>query len=570
MTSQLTIVVPTRDRPDFLELCLKSIFERQETIPKIIVSDNSVRETAGVEVLRKKYPFCYVRQSGQLNMVDHHNACLRLPATPWALLLHDDDELCPNVIGRLESFLSKCGNSGLVIVQARWIPESGGSFRGEEGVLRVGLDFRACPPSTIWNMAAFRQVGGFLDANGAGADYTLVVQLAYSHGVIFLPEVVGRNRIGPQQATDYSTPKRAEAILDCSIKMAQLTRTSGISARVADQLVDYMTWWIFRIIVGSLLEKHPFFVARLCRKCILESPVNGVWKDRVKREYPFLFWRPQWLSMLLFKARSWVPMSTRHWLRDHVPYLFKGMMSLRRALLRAVKAILPEPAKRVVTRWRISLDGVKSRIKMGVNVQPLSYLWGFDRGKPISRCYLEQFLHEFSSDIRGHCLEFQNPGYVPRFGGSAVSKLDILHLDESNPKATIVADLTKPNDIPANTFDCIVCTHVLHIIPEVDKAVSEMRRILKPGGVLLVAVPHISMCDPAGHELWRFTPEGLALVLAKAFGAKNVTVRAYGNSLTAAGELRGLVAHEFSNVTLNYCDPRFATEVCARAYKTKN
>jgi hypothetical protein len=97
-----------------------------------------------------------------------------------------------------------------------------------------------------------------------------------------------------------------------------------------------------------------------------------------------------------------------------------------------------------------------------------------------------------------------------------------------------------------------------------------MHRILKPGGVLLVAVPHISMCDPAEHELWRFTPEGLAVVLAKAFSAKNVTVRAYGNSLSAAGELRGLVAHEFSDVTLNYCDPRFAVEVCARAYKAKN
>jgi hypothetical protein len=81
--------------------------------------------------------------------------------------------------------------------------------------------------------------------------------------------------------------------------------------------------------------------------------------------------------------------------------------------------------------------------------------------------------------------------------------------------------------------------------------------------------PHVSMCDPGFHEIWRFTPEGLCLVLAKAFGTGSVTVRAYGNSLTAAGEIRGLIAREFSKAALDYHDPRLAVEVCARAYKSK-
>jgi SAM-dependent methyltransferase len=204
---------------------------------------------------------------------------------------------------------------------------------------------------------------------------------------------------------------------------------------------------------------------------------------------------------------------------------------------------------------------------MGIGVHPLSYLWGFDRGLPIHRYYLEQFMQECVQDIRGHCLEFQDPGYTRRLGGSAVEKSDVLHIDASNPLATIVRDLTQPNDLPSDRFDCIICTHVLHIISEIDKAVSELHRILKPGGVLLVGVPHVSMCDPGFHELWRFTAEGLALVLRKAFGASSLTVRAYGNSLTAAGEIRGLAAHEFSHATLNYHDPRFAVEVCARARK---
>ena len=85
--------------------------------------------------------------------------------------------------------------------------------------------------------------------------------------------------------------------------------------------------------------------------------------------------------------------------------------------------------------------------------------------------------------------------------------------------------------------------------------------------MVLVAVPHISMCDPQYHELWRFTPEGLSLLLAKTFAAEDVTVRAYGNSLTAAGQIRGLVPDEFTTTELESHDERFAVTVCARAVK---
>jgi len=40
------------------------------------------------------------------------------------------------------------------------------------------------------------------------------------------------------------------------------------------------------------------------------------------------------------------------------------------------------------------------------------------------------------------------------------------------------------------------------------------------------------------------------------------------DGLTAAAELRGLVAEEFSQPTLDYNDPRFAVEVCVRAVKS--
>ncbi len=241
----------------------------------------------------------------------------------------------------------------------------------------------------------------------------------------------------------------------------------------------------------------------------------------------------------------------------------------RGGVLQTLRKALPGPVKGFLRQVLTPVRTTNARMRSAVSLEPLSYVWGFDRGLPLHRYYLDRFLKEFALDIRGRCLEFQDPSYALRFGGSAIDKLDVLHIDDSNAAATIVADLTKPNDIPGDLFDCIICTHVLHVILELDKAIAELCRILKPGGVLLVAVPHISMCDPGFHELWRFTPDGLRTLLARVFDIENVTVRAYGNSLTAAGEIRGLVAGEFRAAALNYHDPRFPVEVCARAQKGK-
>jgi hypothetical protein len=245
----------------------------------------------------------------------------------------------------------------------------------------------------------------------------------------------------------------------------------------------------------------------------------------------------------------------------------KALSALARCLRKGLGRILPRPAKHFARQVLSVIRAVKARAQLTVGVQPISSRAGWDRGTTINRYYLEQFLQECSSDIFGHCLEFQSDAYTSRFGGDKVTKLDILHKDIGNDKATLVADLTKANNIPSNWFDCIICTYVLHGIFELDKAISELHRILKPGGVLLIAVPGFSRTYSEYNPLWFFTPEGLRLLLARVFAAENVSVYAYGNSLTAAGHLRGLAAHEFTKGELNYHTLEFAVGVFARARK---
>jgi SAM-dependent methyltransferase len=237
-------------------------------------------------------------------------------------------------------------------------------------------------------------------------------------------------------------------------------------------------------------------------------------------------------------------------------------------LAKGIRAMVPVPVKRTLRSTVKLMHIPQSRLRLAFGVTPLNTPWVRRRGHlQIHRYYLEAFLGEFAADIHGHCLEFQDGYYTTRFGGKQVTKLDILHKEAGNPRATMVADLTQPHAIPENLFECIICTHVLHVIRDVDRFVRELKRLLAPGGVLLLAVPHISPIYPRAHELWRFTPEGLAVVLEQVFPVDQITIRSYGNSLAAIGDLRGLVAHEFTQRELQYADESFAVEVCARARK---
>jgi len=53
-------------------------------------------------------------------------------------------------------------------------------------------------------------------------------------------------------------------------------------------------------------------------------------------------------------------------------------------------------------------------------VTPLSREFGFDRGAPVDRRYIEGFLTRHAADVRGRVLEVKDAAYTRRFGGARV------------------------------------------------------------------------------------------------------------------------------------------------------
>src|ERR1022692_2553351 len=103
-----------------------------------------------------------------------------------------------------------------------------------------------------------------------------------------------------------------------------------------------------------------------------------------------------------------VPRSARVWLRDR-QRRWRGSSGL--------------PALRVGGRVRL---GELRRL------EPVSSTFGFDRGTPIDRHYIERFLGRHAADIGGRVLEFGDARYTRRFGGHRVERSDVLHVTEGN------------------------------------------------------------------------------------------------------------------------------------------
>jgi SAM-dependent methyltransferase len=199
---------------------------------------------------------------------------------------------------------------------------------------------------------------------------------------------------------------------------------------------------------------------------------------------------------------------------------------------------------------------------------PLSDHYGRDRGTPVDRYYIEQFLAAEQQAIRGRVLEVLNREYTDRFG-TAVAASDVLDIDTDNPLATVVADLAAADAVPTGGYDCFILTQTLQYVYDARAAVAHAHRILSPGGTLLCTVPVVSRIDRSAleSEYWRFTAATCSRLFGEMFGPESVTVRARGNVLTAVAFLVGMAAEELSSGELERDDPFFPILVSVRATK---
>lgn len=198
---------------------------------------------------------------------------------------------------------------------------------------------------------------------------------------------------------------------------------------------------------------------------------------------------------------------------------------------------------------------------------PISTEWGYDRGSPVDRWYIERFLQSHSADITGRVIEVKESLYTDRFG-AGVSERAVLDVDAANEKVTHVADLAEGEALPSDSFDCFILTQTLQLIFDLPAALSHAHRILRPGGILLTTVPVTSrVVDPPLTDLWRFTPLVMSRLLGDAFPGGEAAVEGQGNLLSQVAFLNGLGVDDLTLDELERYDERFPLIVTARAVR---
>jgi peptidoglycan/xylan/chitin deacetylase (PgdA/CDA1 family) len=202
--------------------------------------------------------------------------------------------------------------------------------------------------------------------------------------------------------------------------------------------------------------------------------------------------------------------------------------------------------------------------------EAMSRRWGFDRGQPVDRYYIHQFIAAHREDIRGAVLEVMDTGMTRSFGGDRVTRSDVLDLDASNRGANVIADLRAPGGLPEGGYDCFILTQTLQLLDDPRAAIREAYRTLKPGGVLLATLPCASaVCVEYGPDadFWRVTEAGARELFTSAFAPADVEVTGFGNLLTSTAFLYGLAREELEGPELDRFDPRAPLIVGVRAVK---
>jgi SAM-dependent methyltransferase len=121
-------------------------------------------------------------------------------------------------------------------------------------------------------------------------------------------------------------------------------------------------------------------------------------------------------------------------------------------------------------------------------------------------------------------VEVSGIGHAGR-GWKSYTRLEYPQFDLCSPPATL------------DQFDVVLCEQVLEHVTDPMAAARTLRDLAKPGATVVVSTPFLLRIHQSPGDYWRFTPEGLRVLLRDA-GLANVQVRSWGNAACVRANFR--------------------------------
>ncbi|HEX8415747.1 MAG TPA: glycosyltransferase [Sphingomicrobium sp.] len=511
----VSIVIPTFNYAHFLREALESAREQSQVLEVIVVDDGSSDNPAGV---LGDFPGVTLIRQENRGLPGARNAGLQAAQAPYVLFLDADDRLLPGAIAELVATFLANPDCAFVHGSYRtvdsawtpiWYPERLTLGDDAFAVLLAKGNLIGVPAAVLYRTDRLRSVGGFDEGLVANEDYDLYLRLLQRYRAASTTRVVAEYRTHSDNMSGNSRLMLSTGAEVVRRQKQAASTTPELRAAFDEGMAGIQRYWI-----RSQL--------RDLRRSLRKPDVRG----RALRQTVRLAGR--------------------------TPLLF----------LRESGAVAAH-----VARARLS-----TKVKWGSlrRTTPFGRDFGYARGTPIDRFYIERFLSTHAEDVQGHVLEIKDPSYTRRFGGDRVSRSDVLDIDPGNQQATIVADLNAASALVDETFDCILLTQTLQLIYDFHAALRDLARSLKPGGVLLLTVPWITLI--AHRELgetwyWSFSQAAMKRLIEQHLPGAQVTIEAHGNVLAANAFLQGLGAEELTEAELRVRDPDYQLIVTVRAVK---
>jgi glycosyltransferase involved in cell wall biosynthesis len=529
----IAVIIPTFNNAHFLAEAIRSVLNQTRPADQIIVVDDGSSDDPAAVVAH----FENVRLIRQDNRgpSSARNTGLRHCNTSHVVFLDSDDRLLPRA---LEAGLACSANRpecGFVYGGYRRVSIDGGALesdclnpiKGDAHLALLRANVIGPPMVGLYRRDCLTAMNGFDETLRRAEDYDLYLRISEKYPIINHWEIVAEYRRHSDNVSN-NFPEQLKAVYRVLDKHEARIKP-GSTERAA--------------LREGRGNARSFYVSRMF------AVASAHWKAR------------DGFGLVIhnvMQAARWSPAFVVH--------------ALLGAAYRRASARLPRP----VVRWIDWITGRSPSIRLGTvrfgdfrRMSPISQKFGHDRGKPIDRYYIETFLAENSNDIRGNVLELHDNTYTQRYGGAKVGRSDILSVEETNPHATIVGDLTHTATLPEGAFDCIILTQALQYIFDLRAAVAALHRALKPGGILLVTTPGITPIEETWPWYWTFTAASLRRLLEDCFGQTAVAVAAHGNILVATAFLHGLAFEELDISAFQSNDSKYPVIITARAIKRK-
>ncbi|HVJ55901.1 MAG TPA: class I SAM-dependent methyltransferase [Aliidongia sp.] len=163
-----------------------------------------------------------------------------------------------------------------------------------------------------------------------------------------------------------------------------------------------------------------------------------------------------------------------------------------------------------------------------------------------SRYWLKREMIEFARTVPANALVLDagagDSPYRPLFAHCRYEAADFVKVDKPYAAQTYICDLTSI-PVEAERFDCVIFNQVMEHVPEPELVLRELRRVLKPGGVLFYSAPLFYEEHEQPYDFYRYTQFGVRYLFTKA----GLSVRAIhwleGYFCTAGYQLRSMARH---------------------------